>query len=124
MNILLVDDERPALQELEDAVSAVLPTAQRFSFTSPSEALDFAEATPIDLAFLDIDPRFLRLFMGGINYAKALTDLYPDCNIIFCTSYAKNAKVLNNYCSAYLLKPVTPERVQSVLSRLRHPMLD
>lgn len=68
MNILLVDDERKALQEIEDAVSVAVPSAQRYSFQSSQEALAFVETTPVDIAFWDIDEMdafvFSRNFFG------------------------------------------------------------
>lgn len=73
MNIPLVDDEAPALRELADAVSAVLPGEQLHSFVKAREAMAYAETTRIDLVFLDINMRF----MDGIAMAKKLTEFYP-----------------------------------------------
>ena len=119
MNILLVDDEVPALRELTDAVSAVLPAVRLYGFTKASEAMKHAETVQIDLAFLDINMRF----MDGITMAKKLLETYPGCNIIFCTGYTEYAlDALGTYCSAYLLKPITPEQVKDALAHLRHPL--
>lgn len=119
MNVLLVDDEAPALQELIDAVSAVLPEARTGYFTKASEAMNYAETTPIDIAFLDINMRF----MDGITMAKKLLASYPACNIIFCTGYQEYAlDALDTYCSGYLLKPISTEKVQTAMEHLRHPL--
>ena len=119
MNILLVDDEAPALSELYDAVSSVLPEAQIHSFTKARDAMDFSETTPIDIAFLDINMRF----MDGITMAKRLLNQYPVCNIIFCTGYTEYAlDALGTYCSAYLLKPISDEKVRTALEHLRYPV--
>lgn len=119
MNILLVDDELPSLEELTDAVSAVLASARILSFSQASKAIECAYETPIDIAFLDINMRF----MDGITVAKKLLELYPSCNIVFCTGYDKYAlDALDIYCSAYLLKPVSPEKVQSAIEHLRYPI--
>ena len=119
MNILLVDDETPALRELFDAVTAVLPDARILSFTKASEAMLCAETECIDIAFLDINMRF----MDGITMAKKLQESYPFCNIIFCTGYTEYAlDALNIYCSGYLLKPISAEKVQTAVEHLRYPM--
>lgn len=119
MNILLVDDELPALRELGDAVAAVLPAGKIHSFSKASEAMEYAETTSIDIAFLDINMRFI----DGITMAKKLLEAYPACNIIFCTGYTEYAlDALDTYCSGYLLKPISPEKVQTALEHLRHPL--
>lgn len=119
MNILLVDDERKALQEIEDAVSVAVPSAQRYSFQSSQEALAFVETTPVDIAFWDIDMRWMPLFFQGIFSAQALTNLCPTCNIIFCIAEDKYVKdVPRIKKSVHLIKPITPEKVQAALAHL------
>lgn len=119
MIILLVDDETPALNELNDAVSSALPSADIHGFSKASEAMSFAENTAIDIAFLDINMRFI----DGISMAKRLLALYPMCNVIFCTGYGEYAlDALDVYCSGYLLKPISTEKVRGAVAHLRHPL--
>ena len=119
MNVLLVDDELPALRELADAVSAVLPDAAIHRFSKASEAMEHAETTRVDIAFLDINMRFI----DGITMAKKLLEIYPACNIIFCTGYTEYAlDAFDTYCSGYLLKPISPEKIRTALEHLRHPL--
>ncbi len=119
MNILLVDDEIPALSELNDAVATVLPKSQIYSFSKAKEAMDFSENTPVDIAFLDINMRFL----DGISMAKKILELYPSCNIVFCTGYTEYAlDALGTYCSDYLLKPISVEKVKTAIEHLRNPI--
>ena len=119
MNILLVDDEMPALKELEAAVREAAGEADIRCFSKASEAIEFAEEKKIDIAFLDINMRF----MDGITMAKKLTEFYPKCNIIFCTGYSEYAMdALNTYCSGYLLKPISTEKVKAALDHLRYPV--
>ena len=51
MNLLLVDDEPLALQDLEDAVRAALPRADIHSFGKAREALAYGRENPVDIAF-------------------------------------------------------------------------
>lgn len=117
MNILLVDDEMPALNELNDAVREAMPDSTIYDFSKASEAMEFIKTTQIDIAFLDINMRF----MDGITMAKKINELYPMCNIIFCTGYTEYALEAHDvYCSGYLLKPVSCEKVKEALKHLRY----
>lgn len=121
MNILLVDDEIPALNELEDAVKDSLPNSNLYSFSKASKAMEFIINTQIDIAFLDISMRF----MDGITMAKKINTLYPRCNIIFCTGHNEFAlDAFNTYCSDYLLKPISKEKVNVSLKHLRYPITE
>lgn len=119
MNLLLVDDEPLVLEVLDEAVAAALPQAARNCFKSASSALDYAKTARIDIAFLDINMRV----MDGIALSKALCAIHPQVNIIFCTGYAEYAlEAMQLYCSAYLTKPVTAEKVREAMRHLRFPV--
>ena len=119
MNVLLVDDEIPSLEELNDAVKDNLTSSNIYSFSKAKEAMDFVLNTRIDIAFLDINMRF----MNGITMAKKINELYPKCNIIFCTGHSEFAlDAFDTYCSNYLLKPISKEKVKSSLEHLRYPI--
>lgn len=119
MRVLLADDELPALRELTDAVSAVLQNAEICSFSKAQEAMEFAEKNVVDMAFLDINMRF----MDGIMMAKRLTEINSVCNIIFCTGYGEYAlDAMKIYCSDYLLKPISEDKIKKALLHLRHPL--
>ena len=119
INVLLVDDEAAALSELYDAVSEALDGNRIFSFSKAKDAMAFVKTTYIDIAFLDINMRF----MDGITMARKIKELYPKCNIIFCTGYSEYAlDALDTYCSAYLLKPISSERMKTALMNLRYPL--
>lgn len=118
MNILLVDDEQLLLEELEDAVAEVVPSAGLHSFSKASEALEYARAHRVDVAMLDINMRIIN----GVAMARELQKMYPRVNIIFCTGYTEYAMdALDLNCSGYLLKPVTREKIVRAMSNLRYP---
>lgn len=119
MNILLVDDERLALESLKKAVSEALPQANSTTFQRASQAINFAETTQIDIAFLDID----MPIMNGLEMARALQALNPQVNIIFVTGFAEYALEAFDLCaSAYLTKPIIPEGIAKAMRQLRHPV--
>ena len=54
---------------------------------------------------------------------KKLQKQYPETNIIFCTGYSEySLDALELYCSAYLMKPITEEKLKEALRRLRYPI--
>ena len=115
MKYLAVDDERYALEDLEEAIRAVAPDCELYGFTTADKALEFVRRTPIDTAFLDIE-------MGSANglvLAKQLKELCPKAHIIFVTGYEQYAvSAFQMHATGYLLKPVTQEAIRRELTFL------
>lgn len=121
MNLLLVDDEKLALEALKKAVESAIPGAAVHDFQKPVPAIEYAKTTKIDIAFLDIDMRL----MNGLETAKELRKINRNTNIIFVTGFNEYAlDAFNIYASAYLTKPVTSEAIAEAVTHLRHPVED
>lgn len=121
MKIIVVDDERIILTAETLAVKRVLPNADVSSFIKAREAIDFAEHNKVDIAFLDIKMKG----MTGLQLAEQLQAINPQVNIIFCTGFAEySLEALDLYCSAYLMKPVTDEKIMKALNKLRYPIVE
>ncbi len=119
MNLLLVDDEKLALEALKKAVLGALPESEVHPFQKARLALEYAEENKIDIAFLDIDMPVI----SGIEMANKLQQIYPNTNIIFVTGFSEYAlDAFNVYASAYLTKPVTVEAITKAVNHLRHPI--
>lgn len=119
MDIILVDDEKLNLDNLEYVVDRVLPGAHRESFGKASQALSYIQEHHVDIAFLDIQMRGI----DGITIAKCVQEHSPKANIIFCTGYSEYAlDALDIHCSGYLLKPITEDKVRNTLDHLRYPI--
>jgi len=119
MNILAIDDNVLALEELVSSIKEACPNDEIHSFSKPSELLDFAKETPCDIAFLDIE----MWGMNGIELAQKLKEIQGKTNIVFVTGYSKYA--LDSYtvkASDYVMKPVTKEAVKNALENLRCPV--
>lgn len=116
MNIIIVDDETRILRHTESIIRDVFPYHRIWCFDNPDDAIVYASANHIDIAFLDIE-------MGGMNgleLAKRLKDIYAKTNIIFATvhsEYALNAYALQ--ASDYLLKPVNKDMILKAIDTLR-----
>ena len=116
MIAIAVDDERPMLQALTQAVSASPDIRQVVSFSSCTAALEWLETGFADVAFLDINMRG----MGGLALAERIGQLQPDCKIVFCTGYEEYAlDAIRLHCSGYLTKPITAEAVQRELDHIK-----
>lgn len=119
MNLLLIDDEPLMLEMLDDAVAEVLPTANRAAFLNGKDGLAYAKNNKIDIAFLDINLKCTN----GLEIAKQLTELYPQVNIIFCTSYGEYAiEAFKMYASGFLPKPIWAEDIREAVEHLRFPV--
>lgn len=114
LNVLVVDDERPVLDELvyllgrDDRISTVNAA------DSGAGALRALEASHIDVIFLDIAMPGL----GGLEVARILDQFKTPPKVIFVTAHeahAVDAFELN--AVDYLLKPVHEERLRESVRR-------
>lgn len=121
MNILIVDDEQHILKSMENKVGTLLPQADRAAFTKASEAMEYVRNNQIDIAFLDINMRFI----SGIEMGKEIQKLWPHANLIFCTGYEEYAlEAIGLNCSQYLVKPVSEDKLRDAINDLRYPIND
>lgn len=118
MNMIVVDDEKPVLLQIESAIRQAVPDGMLTGFISTREALAYAKDTRIDVAFLDIDMGE----MNGLSLAKKLKDIYGKTNIIFVTAYSEYAlDAFSVKASGYILKPADPQIIIRELDNLRNP---
>lgn len=116
MIAIAVDDERPMLQTLTEAIAASPDIQQVHSFGSCSAALAWLETGNVDVAFLDISMRGI----GGLALAEKISQMKPSCKIVFCTGYEQYAlDAIHLRCSGYLIKPITAQAVQKELDHIK-----
>ena len=117
-NVILVDDRKIILTGGLPVLEEVLPNAIVTGFTRPSEAVEYARANRVALAFLDIE-------MGktsGFDLCRALLDIYPRTNVVYLTAYSEySLDAWSTGASGFMLKPITPEGVRAQLGNLRYP---
>lgn len=119
MKVIVVDDERLVLNAEVSAVKRVIPDSDVHAFQKCKDALAFAEENQVDIAFLDINIKGVT----GLQLAEALQARNPKINIIFCTGYSEYSLEAHDlYCSAYLMKPITDEKLKKALNNLRYPI--
>lgn len=119
MVVLVLDEDSQALRALVRVIGNALPYDAIHSFDQVEEALSFAEKNLVDVCFLET--HFGK--RSGITVAGKIQKLYPQVNIVFCSTdagYAMQALAL--YCSAYLMKPVSGEAIRDAVAHLRYPV--
>ena len=121
LNVILLDDRKIIVRGALPIIEEVLPNANIFGFTKPSEAIDFAQKNKISLAFLDIELGAIN----GLDLSKKFLEINPQTNIIFLTAYIDYSfEAWNTGASGYLLKPITEENLKAQLKNLRYPFLN
>ena len=118
-NVIIVEDRKIILNGELPVVQSVMPNAKVTGFTRPSEAIEYAKANRVALAFLDIE-------MGrtsGLELCHTLLEINPRTNVVYVTAYSDYAiDAWRTGASGFMLKPITPEAVQAQLGKLRYPI--
>lgn len=114
MNVIYVDDERPAIDNFRLTTADFPEIKSLHVFRRGEDALAYAEGNTVDVAFLDIEMPGIH----GIDLAKALKDHDPDVRVVFVTAYSQYAlDAWQVDASGYLLKPYTAADIRRALAR-------
>ena len=121
LNVIILDDRKIVVRGSLSVVEEVLPNANIFGFTRPSEAIEFAKKKKIPLIFLDIELGKTN----GLDLCKNFLEINPQTNIIFLTAYVEYSfEAWSTGASGYLLKPITVENLRTQLKNLRYPLIN
>ena len=119
MNILIMDDEITAINNLARVLRKVVPDASVDKADEAETALLICAQKNLDVVFLDIN----MPDMDGLTMAKEIKKLQPLTNIVMVTAYEQYAlDALKLYVSDYILKPAITEDVRNALIHLRNPV--
>ena len=117
-NIILVDDNAVILNGGLSIIEEVIPNASVTGFTKPSEAIDFAKANRVALAFLDIEMGSV----SGLDVCRELLEINPHTNVVYLTAYGNySLDAWSTGACGFMIKPITPEGVKEQLKKLRYP---
>jgi len=113
-NAIIVDDETQLRSHLRTQLSHAWSDLEICGEAkSGKEALELIEICQPDIVFLDIK----MPGMSGIDVAKKITE---KCWIVFVTAYDEFAiEAFENEAIDYLLKPVTVERLEKTVIRIK-----
>jgi DNA-binding LytR/AlgR family response regulator len=116
LDVLVVDDEAPALADLERLLRSLPDTGEVHTAASGEEALRALAASPFDAVFLDVRMPGI----DGLELARVLRRFEAQPAVVFVSAYETGAvgafelKALD-----YLMKPVSRRRLAEALSRVR-----
>ena len=113
--IMLVDDERHFIDELEEIITEDLPFKVLGNCFNGISALKAVEDLKPDVLITDV----LMPGMSGLELARKVKTIRPDLPIILMSdnpSYAVNGYELG--ISGFLLKPLVKNKVHEALHRL------
>jgi two-component SAPR family response regulator len=115
LRAVLIDDERPALDELsylleKNSVEVI------GCFQNTKGALDLITRERPELVFLDIEMRDVN----GIDFGVELQNSAENTSVIFVTAYPEYAlEAFRAYPLDYIVKPVDEERLAKTLRHVR-----
>ncbi|KQL45663.1 hypothetical protein AN963_11425 [Brevibacillus choshinensis] len=116
MKVVLIDDERLALNYLEKMLQGNEELEIVKMFSDPIQAIEEIQQIKPEMVFLDVE----MPVMTGIEAAEQILTLLPDVHIVFVTAYEGYAiKAFELNALDYVLKPARRERLQKTLMRIR-----
>jgi two-component system response regulator AlgR len=119
LRILIADDEPLAAERLQLLLAQCSDVDLVGSASDGEGAVRMADALTPDLLLLDIEMPGL----DGIDVARALAAKHPSPAVVFITAFDQFAVAAFEVEAVdYLMKPVTPERLQRSLQRAREHM--
>ena len=115
LNILIVDDEK----KTRDGLIKHIPWTKLGNFTlyeaeNGLQAIEKAKETHPDIVISDI--RMPK--MDGIEFAKQLRELYPQCKIIFFSGYSDKEylkSAISLKAISYIEKPMDIDEISAVI---------
>ncbi len=117
--ILVVEDESIILKGTMNTLSRVLPNVRIYGARTADAALQYAQTTNVDIAFLDVQLGQTN----GLTVAEELGKIRPRTNIIFLTAYADYMPdAWRLHASGFLLKPLDENALRRELAALRYPV--
>lgn len=115
LGIILVDDERHYIDELEEIIREEMPFKIASSCSNGTDALKALRELDPDILITDV----LMPGMSGLDLARKIKTIKPDLQIILMSdnpSYAVNGYDIG--VSGFLLKPFVKDKVHETLNRL------
>lgn len=115
LRVLVVDDERPAVDELAYLLDRDPRIGEVLTSVSATEALQLLQDTDVDAVFLDIQMPGLN----GLELAGVLARFRSAPALVFVTAHDEHAVAAFDLRAVdYVLKPVRADRLGDTVTRL------
>lgn len=114
VRVIVVDDEPGALESFKMILE--IKDYEVTTFSNGLEALEVAEKSPFDIAFIDLKMPII----GGLDVLRKLKEISPDTEAVIVTAYASEesqANAITLGAMEYLRKPFLMEEVFSLCDR-------
>lgn len=116
LRALVIDDERPALEELRYLLCQAEPAADVETASTALDAVRLLKQRRFDAVFVDIQMPGL----SGLELVDLVNQFEEPPAVVFVTAYDEYAvRAFELRAVDYLLKPVGPARLRETLERLR-----
>ena len=117
-NVLIVDDIKPIVLGALPVLEEVMPNAAVTGFTRASDAIEYAKANRVSLAFLDIELGST----SGLELCRTLLEIHPRTNVVYLTAYKDySLDAWSTGACGFMVKPLTSDGVREQLTKLRYP---
>ena len=118
--VIMVDDNKVFLNDGMPIIEEVIPNAAVIGFTKPSEAVEYAKANRIALAFLNIE----MIDVSGLDVCRRLLEINQRTNVVYLTAYRDYSfDAWDTGAIGFMVKPLTADGVKKQLKKLRYPFL-
>ncbi len=118
--VIMVDDNKVFLNDGMPIIEEVIPNATVIGFTKPSEAVEYAKANRVALAFLDIE----MIDVSGLDVCRRLLEINQRTNVVYLTAYRDYSfDAWDTGAIGFMVKPLTADGVKKQLKKLRYPFL-
>ena len=115
LQVLVVDDERPALDELAWLLGRDARIGDVLTTDSAADALRVLQEEQVDAVFMDIRMPGLT----GLELAKVLSRFKEPPPVVFVTAYDEHAvAAFDLHAADYVLKPVREDRLAEAVRRV------
>jgi DNA-binding LytR/AlgR family response regulator len=115
LRVLVIDDERPALDELSFLLERDHRVSDVLTSDSATDALRVLHELPVDAVFLDISMPGL----SGLELAQVLSRFRTAPPVVFVTAHEQHAvDAFDLNAVDYVLKPVREERLAEAVRRV------
>ena len=112
INCIVIDDELPAIEQMEEYITRIPFLNLLGSFDNAIEPINFLKSNSVDLIFLDIE-------MEGFTGLQLIKTLQHKPKIILTTAYDQYAiEAFDLNVSDYLLKPISFERFIKAIDKI------
>lgn len=116
INVVLIDDEEPALLEMEFLLRNYPNVHILGKFINPMEALEKIKDLKPQAVFIDMNMPGL----SGLTVTRKLQEISRQIEVVFVTAYEQYAvEAFHVEATDYLLKPVSKERLDQTIRRLK-----